>query len=132
MIVYLIWLSFVIVWNYGFPDAPPIADIIAAIFFSFLSSKLKNLLKPISLISTMKKDEKYWYENIELIVKCLLIWFIVSYVFGIIIVHNLNFIKIGGYKLGFWFAQQGSIFTFVVLIFYYSKKIGDLDKKYGN
>ena len=132
MIVYLIWLSFVIVWNFGFPDATPFADIIAAIFFSFLSSKLKNLLKPISLISTMKKDEKYWYENIELIVKCLLIWFTVSYVFGIIIVNNLNFIKIGGYKLGFWFAQQGSIFTFVFLIFYYSKKIGDLDKKYGN
>ncbi len=132
MIVYLIWLSFVIVWNFGFPDATPFADIIAAISFSFLSSKLKNLLKPISLISTMKKDEKYWYENIELIVKCLLIWFTVSYVFGIIIVHNLNFIKIGGYKLGFWFAQQGSIFTFVFLIFYYSKKIGDLDKKYGN
>ena len=132
MIVYLIWLSFVILWNFGFPDATPFADIIAAISFSFLSSKLKNLLKPISLISTMKKDEKYWYENIELIVKCLLIWFTVSYVFGIIIVHNLNFIKIGGYKLGFWFAQQGSIFTFVFLIFYYSKKIGDLDKKYGN
>ena len=132
MIVYLIWLSFVIVWNFGFPDATPFADIIAAISFSFLSSKLKNLLKPISLISTMKKDEKYWYENIELIVKCLLIWFTVSYVFGIIIVHNLNFIKIGGYKLGFWFAQQGSIYTFVFLIFYYSKKIGDLDKKYGN
>lgn len=132
MIVYLIWLSFVIVWNFGFPDAPPFADIIAAIFFSFLSSKLKNLLKPVSPISTMKKDEKYWYENIELIVKCLLIWFTVSYVFGIIIVHNLNFIKIGGYKLGFWFAQQGSIYTFVFLIFYYSKKIGDLDKKYGN
>ncbi len=132
MIVYLIWLSFVIVWNFGFPDATPFADIIAAISFSFLSSKLKNLLKPISLISTMKKDEKYWYENIELIVKCLLIWFTVSYVFGIIIVNNLNFIKIGGYKLGFWFAQQGSIFTFVFLIFYYSKKIGDLDKKYGN
>lgn len=132
MIVYLIWLSFVIAWNFGFPDAPPFADIIAAIFFSFLSSKLKNLLKPVSPISTMKKDEKYWYENIELIVKCLIIWFTVSYVFGIIIVHNLNFIKIGGYKLGFWFAQQGSIFTFVFLIFYYSKKIGDLDKKYGN
>ena len=132
MIVYLIWLSFVIVWNFGFPDATPFADIIAAISFSFLSSKLKNLLKPVSPISTMKKDEKYWYENIELIVKCLLIWFTVSYVFGIIIVHNLNFIKIGGYKLGFWFAQQGSIYTFVFLIFYYSKKIGDLDKKYGN
>ena len=80
----------------------------------------------------MKKDEKYWYENIELIVKCLLIWFTVSYIFGILIVHDLNFIKIGGYKLGFWFAQQGSIFTFVLLIFYYSKKIGDLDKKYKN
>ena len=80
----------------------------------------------------MKDKNNYWKKNISLISRCLLIWFTVSYVFGIIIVHNLNFIKIGGYKLGFWFAQQGSIFTFVFLIFYYSKKIGDLDKKYGN
>ena len=130
MIVYLIWLSFVIVWNFSFPGAPPIADIVASISFLFLSSKLKNILKPFNLKSTMEKDEKYWIENIELIVKCLLIWFTVSYVFGILIVHDLNLVKIGGYKLGFWFAQQGSIFTFVLLIFYYSKKIGDLDKKY--
>jgi putative solute:sodium symporter small subunit len=132
MIVYLIWLSFVVVWNFGYPDASPFSDIVAAVFFSFLSSKINNLLKPYNRKYTMKKDEKYWYENIELIVKCLLIWFTVSYIFGILIVHDLNLIKIGGYKLGFWFAQQGSIFTFVLLIFYYSKKIGDLDKKYKN
>ena len=132
MIVYLIWLSFVVVWNFGYPDASPLSDIFAAIFFSFLSSKINNLLKLYNRKYTMKKDEKYWYENIELIVKCLLIWFTVSYIFGILIVHDLNLIKIGGYKLGFWFAQQGSIFTFVLLIFYYSKKIGDLDKKYKN
>lgn len=132
MIVYLIWLSFVIIWNFGFPDAPPFADIVAAIFFSFVSSKLKILLKPRYSKSIMEKDEKYWYENIELIIKCLLIWFTVSYIFGILIVNELNLIKFGGFKLGFWFAQQGSIFTFVLLIFYYSKKIGDLDKKYEN
>lgn len=132
MIVYLIWLSFVIIWNFGFPDAPPFSDIVAAIFFSFVSSKLKILLKPRYPKSIMEKDEKYWYENIELIIKCLLIWFTVSYIFGILIVNELNLIKFGGFKLGFWFAQQGSIFTFVLLIFYYSKKIGDLDKKYEN
>ena len=130
MIVYLIWLSFVIVWNFGFPDATPFADIIAAVSFSFLSSKLKNLLKPISLISTMKKDEKYWYENIKLIVKCLLIWFTVSYVFGIILVDYLNLIRVGGYKLGFWFSQQGAIYVFVLLIFYYAKEINKIDEKY--
>ncbi|MBT5782208.1 DUF4212 domain-containing protein [Candidatus Marinimicrobia bacterium] len=80
----------------------------------------------------MKKSDRYWHENIQLIIKCLLVWFTVSYVFGIVIVEELNLIRLGGYKLGFWFAQQGSIFTFVLLIFYYSNKISELDDKYDN
>ena len=71
----------------------------------------------------------YWNENIKLIIKLLIIWFVVSYLFGIILVDVLNTIQIGGYKLGFWFAQQGSIYVFVALIFYYSKKMGELDDK---
>ncbi len=77
----------------------------------------------------MSKDQKYWKENIDLIVKCLSIWFISSYVFSIILVEQLNAIKIGGYKLGFWFAQQGSIYIFVILIFYYAYKMDQIDQR---
>jgi len=79
----------------------------------------------------MDKDQNYWKENISLIIKCLTIWFMSSYVFSIILVDQLNTIRLGGYKLGFWFAQQGSIYVFVILIFYYAHKIGDIDNKYG-
>jgi putative solute:sodium symporter small subunit len=58
------------------------------------------------------------------------IWFVVSYLFGIILVEPLNSIQIGGYKLGFWFAQQGSIYVFIALIFYYAKRMGKLDKEH--
>ena len=78
----------------------------------------------------MSKDQKYWKENIDLIVKCLSIWFISSYGFSIILVEQLNAIKIGGYKLGFWFAQQGSVYVFVILIFYYAFKMNQIDKNY--
>ena len=77
----------------------------------------------------MSKDQKYWKENIDLIIKCLSIWFISSYVFSIILVEQLNAIKIGGYKLGFWFAQQGSIYIFVILIFYYAFKMDQIDQR---
>ena len=77
----------------------------------------------------MSKDQKYWKDNIDLIVKCLSIWFISSYVFSIILVEQLNAIKIGGYKLGFWFAQQGSIYIFVILIFYYAFKMDQIDQR---
>ena len=77
----------------------------------------------------MSKDQKYWKENIDLIVKCLSIWFISSYVFSIILVEQLNAIKIGGYKLGFWFAQQGSIYIFVILIFYYAFKMDQIGQR---
>ena len=78
----------------------------------------------------MDKNNNYWIENINLIIKCLFVWFISSYLFGIILVNQLNNIKLGGYKLGFWFAQQGSIYTFVLLIFYYAYMMGKIDDKY--
>ena len=62
--------------------------------------------------------------------RLLIIWFVVSFGFGILLVEPLNEIRLGGYKLGFWFAQQGSIYVFVVLIFYYTYKMGKLDRKY--
>jgi len=74
----------------------------------------------------------YWRANLSLIVKLLIIWFTVPFLGGIVFVDTLNQIKLGGYPLGFWVAQQGSIYLFVVLIFYYAKKMADLDDQYGN
>lgn len=79
----------------------------------------------------MSNKNTYWSENIFLITKCLSVWFLVSYGFGIILVEYLNTIRIGGYKLGFWFAQQGSIYTFVLLIFYYVYEIDRIDRRHG-
>ena len=77
-----------------------------------------------------EQAQAYWKRNLSLMVKLLVIWFVVSYGFGIILVDVLNQIQIGGYKLGFWFAQQGAIYVFVGLIFYYTKKMGDLDREF--
>lgn len=76
------------------------------------------------------QQTSYWQENLRLIFICLTIWFFVSYGLGLLLVEPLNTIRLGGYKLGFWFAQQGSIYTFVALIFWYSAKMNQLDKKY--
>ena len=81
-------------------------------------------------MSTPENMAAYWKENLRLLTICLTIWFVVSYLFGIILVDVLNQIHLGGYPLGFWFAQQGSIYTFLVLIFYYAKKMNTLDRKY--
>ena len=78
----------------------------------------------------MFNKKTYWSENIFLITKCLSVWFLVSYGFGIILVEYLNTIRLGGYKLGFWFAQQGSIYTFVLLIFYYVYEIDKIDRRH--
>jgi len=75
-------------------------------------------------------NNDYWKANIALIVKCLSIWFVVSYLFGIVLVDVLNTVKMGGYKLGFWFAQQGSIYVFLILIFYYVKRMNRLDREF--
>ena len=72
----------------------------------------------------------YWKENLGIIIKIMVVWFVVSFGFGVLLVDVLNAIPLGGYKLGFWFAQQGSIYVFVALIFYYAKKIEKLDEKY--
>jgi len=78
-----------------------------------------------------ENQKKYWKENIGYVAILLVIWFVVSYVFGIVLVDELNTIRLGGFKLGFWFAQQGSIYVFVVLIFIYIRLMNKLDKKYN-
>ena len=74
--------------------------------------------------------EAYWKANLKLMALCLSIWFVVSYLFGIILVDQLNAISIGGYDLGFWFAQQGSMYIFVILIFFYASRMNKLDKQF--
>ncbi len=80
------------------------------------------------------KDENakaYWRENVRYLVILLSIWFLVSYGAGIIFKDFLNQFRMGGFKLGFWFAEQGSIYVFVILIFVYVRLMNKLDKKYG-
>jgi len=76
------------------------------------------------------RESEYWRINLALMFKLLCIWFVVSFVCGILLVDVLNQFQIGGYKLGFWFAQQGSMYCFVVLVFYYAKKMAALDRKF--
>ena len=75
--------------------------------------------------------KEYWKKNIRIVLMLLSIWFLVSYVFGILLVDTFNQISIGGAKLGFWFSQQGSIYVFVILIFVYVKLMNKLDKEYN-
>ena len=74
----------------------------------------------------------YWKTNLKYLIILLSIWFTVSFGFGILFVDELNSIRMGGFKLGFWFAQQGSIFVFVILIFVYIKLMNKLDNQYKN
>ncbi len=74
---------------------------------------------------------RYWRENIRYVAILLTIWFTVSYGFGILLADQLNQFRIGGAPLGFWFAQQGSIYVFVILIFVYVNLMNKLDRKFG-
>ncbi len=76
------------------------------------------------------RRQQYWRTNLKYLGILLSIWFLVSYGFGILLVDQLDTIRIGGFKLGFWFAQQGSIYVFVVLIFVYVRLMNRLDKRY--
>lgn len=78
-----------------------------------------------------KNATAYWKENVKYLSILLVIWFLVSYGCGILFKDALNEIRLGGFKLGFWFAQQGSIYVFVILIFVYVRIMNKLDKKYG-
>jgi len=77
-----------------------------------------------------EQNAKYWKRNIRYLLSLLAVWFIVSYGCGILFAQELNTIKIGGFPLGFWFAQQGSIYVFVILIFLYVYLMNKLDKEF--
>lgn len=76
--------------------------------------------------------KRYWRTNLRLVAVCLVIWFVVSYGFGILLVEPLNQVQFLGFKLGFWFAQQGSIYVFLILIFWYARRMNRLDREYGS
>jgi putative solute:sodium symporter small subunit len=77
-----------------------------------------------------EKMKAYWQANVKLLIGCLVVWFVVSFGFGILLVDVLNSVSLGGYPLGFWFAQQGSIYTFIGIIFFYMYKMNKLDVEY--
>lgn len=80
---------------------------------------------------TKKNLEEYWQKNLRILATLLIAWFLVSYGCAILFVDALNTIQIGGYKLGFWFAQQGAIYAFVLIIFIYVYRMNKLDQEYG-
>jgi putative solute:sodium symporter small subunit len=82
-------------------------------------------------MTKQQKAKAYWKENLKYLVILLSIWFAVSYGAGILFKDFLDNFRLGGFKLGFWFAQQGSIYVFVILIFIYVRLMNNLDKKYG-
>ncbi|WP_120004236.1 DUF4212 domain-containing protein [Nesterenkonia muleiensis] len=75
--------------------------------------------------------QRYWKKNLRLMIVLLAIWFTVSFGFGILLIEPLNTIEIVGFPLGLWFAQQGSIYTFVVLILVYALWMDRIDDEFG-
>ena len=90
-----------------------------------------SLKNQINMTAKQNSKKKYWKKNLSYLSILLSIWFIVSFLFGIILVEELNKFRLGGFKLGFWFAQQGSIYVFVILIFIYIRLMNKLDKEFG-
>jgi putative solute:sodium symporter small subunit len=79
-----------------------------------------------------EKNNQYWKANVRLMLVLLSIWFLVSFGFGILLSDYLDQFRLFGFKLGYWFSHQGSIFVFIILIFVYSWQMSRLDKKYGD
>ncbi len=79
---------------------------------------------------TPENRANYWRANLRLVVGCLIVWFVCSYGFGILLVDQLNTVRIGGFQIVIWFAQQGSIYIFVALIFFYAWRMNKIDRQY--
>jgi len=82
-------------------------------------------------VTAEARARAYWRENVKLLLILLSVWFAVSFGAGVLFVETLNAISIGGFKLGFWFAQQGSIIVFVILIFVYAARMKTIDQRFG-
>ena len=81
-------------------------------------------------MSEENKRNQYWQANLRLMAICLTIWFVASFGLGILFADLLNSVQLFGFPLGFWFAQQGSIYTFLILIFFYAWRMNRLDREY--
>jgi len=77
-----------------------------------------------------EKAQQYWKKNLRLLAILLVIWFVVSFGCGILLVEPLNAIRLGGFKLGFWFAQQGAIYCFIILVFVYVFLMNKIDREF--
>lgn len=82
-------------------------------------------------MTSEENAKAYWSATLSLLTKVLIAWGLCSYGAGILFAPMLNAIHLGGYPLGFWFAQQGSIYIFIILIFYYAVRMGQIDRKFG-
>ncbi len=80
--------------------------------------------------SNGKSGEAYWKATLRLLTGILIVWFLVSFGAGILFADQLNNFRLGGYPVGFWFAHQGSMYIFIVLIFFYAKKMNDIDRRF--
>lgn len=80
---------------------------------------------------TTESNQKYWKANLKILAILLFFWFFISFGLGIIFAKPLNEIKIGGFPLGFWFAQQGAIIGFIIIIAVYIRYMNKLDEKYN-
>jgi putative solute:sodium symporter small subunit len=87
-------------------------------------------INPLRGICMKKEDQAYWKATKRLLGVILAIWLFISIGLSIILAPSLNVVKLGGYPLGFWFAQQGSMYSFIALIFIYIYLIGKIDRKY--
>lgn len=76
------------------------------------------------------KSHAYWNATVRLLRNILIVWFLCSFGAGILFAPMLNSISLGGYPLGFWFAQQGSIYIFIIQIFYYAKRMNEIDREF--
>ena len=81
-------------------------------------------------LNLQERRKAYWRANLKILAILMTIWFVVSFGCGILFVEQLNQIKLGGFKLGFWMAQQGSIYVFVALIFVYVRQMNKLDREF--
>ena len=78
-----------------------------------------------------RPSHAHWRRNLRLVAGCLAVWFAVSYGCGVLLVDMLNRVSFGGFKLGFWFAQQGSMYVFVALVFFYAARMKTIDRQHG-
>jgi putative solute:sodium symporter small subunit len=96
-----------------------------------MQPRLTNFdLGGLQVTNDSNSGQAYWKANLAVLFQCLIVWFVVSFGFGILLVDVLNTIRIGGFQLGFWFAQQGSIYVFLILIYYYVIRMNKIDRDF--